>query len=82
MVEAKEAAANAEKFLHALYEGKQISSVRVEEVELSSDQAHWLITLSFDPRVNSIGLDPRTLRVFRVRREDGVVESMKMRTSQ
>jgi hypothetical protein len=82
MIDAKAAATNAEKFLHALFEGKPIGSVRVEEAELGDDAKHWMITLSFDAKVNSIGLDPRALKVFKVRTDDGLVVSMKMRLSQ
>ena len=82
MINAKDAAANAEKFLHGLFEGKPIGSVRIEEVELAADATHWMITLSYDAKVNSIGLDPRTLKVFKVRTDDGIVVSMKMRLSQ
>ena len=100
MITVKEAVENAVSFF------KEVSTtvpqgLRVEEVKLSDDEKHWLITLGLlgDELVLKPGqteppfvLSPRTTeafahrrhereyKLFKVRREDGSVEDMTIRS--
>lgn len=47
MIDVKEAAKKAAEFFGNLYGDQQYSDVLLEEVELTDDERHWLITLSY-----------------------------------
>jgi hypothetical protein len=85
-LDAKRAVKAAWDYFHTLFTALPFSNVALEEVELSSDRKHWLVTLSFEePRQKGLDL-PEFLRVprqrfkvFKVERGSGRVVSMKMR---
>ena len=89
-LEAKRAAKAAWDYFHTLFtivpSTVPSANVRLEEVELSSDRKHWLVTLSFEelrrkrPDLPDFLRVPRqTFKVFKVERKSGRVVSMKMR---
>jgi hypothetical protein len=47
MIDVKEAAKRAAEYFGNLYGDQQYSDVLLEEVELTEDEKHWLITLSY-----------------------------------
>ncbi|MCA1630377.1 MAG: hypothetical protein LC785_04065 [Acidobacteria bacterium] len=84
MIDVKQAAQLASDFIVGLYSDQTISDVRLEEIELSEDERHWLITLSFPSPVTSnvLGLPVagrRQYKILKVDRESGEVLSMKIR---
>jgi hypothetical protein len=85
-LDAKRAVKAAWDYFHTLFRIVPSANVRLEEVELSSNRKHWLVTLSFEElRRKSPDLPvflrvPRqTFKVFKVERKSGRVVSMKMR---
>jgi len=85
-LDAKRAVKAAGDYFHTLFRTDPSSNVSLEEVELSPDRKHWLVTLSFEElRRNSPDLPaflrvPRQrFKVFKVERASGRVVSMKMR---
>jgi hypothetical protein len=82
MIDVKQAAQSASNFIAGLYSNETISDVRLEEVELSEDGKHWLITLSF-PLPASLGVmylgGARQYKLFKVDANTGEVLSMKIR---
>ena len=77
----KDAIQRAIQFATEIY-GATPEGLRLEEVV--SDDNHWDITLGFDkpdpsPLRRAIGVPDREYKIFRVRKSDGSVESMKMR---
>ena len=87
MIDVKEAANAAAEYFSRLYSSKQYSDLLLEEVELSEDEKHWLITLSyaFKPAPPSSPLDlfpkqsPRKYKIFKIDATTGNVEAMKIR---
>lgn len=80
---ADEAVAEAKKFFGTLYTN-EFADLRVEEIELSEDRRHWLITLGFGPQgplasMFAPRLVEREYKSFSVNTETGQVESMKIR---
>ena len=73
------AAARAVDFLRSLPETGPIHDLRVEEVELTEDGRHWLITLGYANNPVSLA-DRRQYKQFKVSAASGEVESMKIRT--
>jgi|DewCreStandDraft_4_1066084.scaffolds.fasta_scaffold154309_1 hypothetical protein len=47
MIDAKQAVNTAYKFIHNLYESEELIDLALEEIELSSDEKYWLVTLGF-----------------------------------
>lgn len=93
MVDVKSAIAEARSSFHAFLEEEQpLENVRLEEVELSEDEKYWMITLGYDTfyrpyevqnmLLSSADLQTRKreYKLFRVNAENGIVESMKIRT--
>jgi len=85
-LEAKRAIKAAWDYFHTLFRTAPSANVSLEEVELSSDRKHWLVTLSFEelrrkrPELPAFLRVPRQrFKVFKVERESGRVVSMKMR---
>ena len=85
-LDAKQAVKAAWDYFHTLLGSLSFSNVSLEEVELSSDQTHWLVTLSFEEPRRKGPLLPEFLqvprlkfKVFKVERKSGRVVSMKMR---
>jgi len=79
---------------NACVESNNQVSVSLEEVELSEDGKHWLITLGFKERVDRVGLPAafalstalnpyhNKYKVFKVDARTGKVVAMKMRSAE
>lgn len=84
-IDARAAAAAAAAYFKELY--PPTTAYSLEEVELSEDGSHWLITLSFEiPATNSLSMallpfqPPKTkFKVFKVDAKTGRVIAMKIR---
>jgi len=84
-IDARQAASAAAAYFKELY--PNVVSFSLEEVELSEDGSHWLITLSFEITANpglSVTLlsfqPPKTkFKVFKVDAKTGKVIAMKIR---
>ena len=80
-IDARDAANAAAEYFKELY--PTVTAFSLEEVELSEDGTHWLITLSFEiPITNSLMAfqPPRTkFKVFKVDAKSGRVVAMKIR---
>jgi hypothetical protein len=92
MIDVKAAVASAIEAARGFYAGQEIIDLDLEEVELSDNQAYWLITLGFHvPNRNpakSIASAmmtegpqkyQRKYKVFRIDANTGAVMSMKIR---
>ena len=82
MINVKEAADKAKEHLIAFFPDAE--QVQLEEVELSADKAHWLITLSYEADSGSVAssmLVGKSVRykVFKLDTKSGDVISMKIR---
>lgn len=84
-IDARAAASSAAAYFKELY--PNVVSFSLEEVELSEDGSHWLITLSFEipanPRLGGVLVQfqpPKTkFKVFKVDAKTGKVVAMKIR---
>lgn len=91
MVEVKEAVKIAILYMNDLYDAAEVENLLLEEVELSEDEKHWLVTLSFKRQIEKLSelayamnhLTPekeiRAYKVIKINTNDGQVESMKIR---
>ncbi|MFH1743343.1 MAG: hypothetical protein ABIH23_30420 [bacterium] len=83
-LDAKEAATKALQYFKDLYPATVLSSILLEEVELSDDRKFWLITLGYMPQTANpflpFGPGGREFKVFKVNSETGEVVSMKIKT--
>lgn len=90
MLSVKEAVEAAENWVRELYPKKELQHLRLEEVELSSDDRYWRITLGWvEPAVRENTLAaaltkdvqrlPRVYKTLEVNAETGRVKSMKIR---
>lgn len=81
MIGVKEAVAAARRFAADVY-GEKLG-LTLEEVEPSSDERYWLITLGFvdtsNPFAGIAGRPDRNYKVFKINAESGAVISMKIR---
>ena len=82
MINVKEATDKAKEHLLAFFPDAE--QVQLEEVELSGDKAHWLITLSYEGHSSSVAssmLVGRSLlyKIFKLDAKQGEVISMKIR---
>ena len=80
MLDAKEAARQAKEYFTTLY-GNEGSGARLEEVELTDDGRHWMITLSVPAR-DQISWDligKRDYKIFKIAADTGEVKSMRIR---
>lgn len=82
MINVKEASEKAKEYLQAFF--PDVERVQLEEVELSADKAHWLITLSYEADSGSVAssmLVGKSVRykVFKLDTKSGDVLSMKIR---
>jgi hypothetical protein len=82
MINAKEASDKAKEYLMAFFPDAE--QIQLEEVELSGDKAHWMITLSYEGLSGSVAssmLVGKSLRykVFKLDAKNGEVLSMKIR---
>lgn len=85
-LDAKRALEAAEVYFRALFNSLSVSNLSLEEVQMSPDRKHWLVTLSFEEaRPKSADLPsflrvPRQkFKVFEVECRTGRVIAMKMR---
>jgi hypothetical protein len=76
-VRVRDAVQAAIDYLRGFPELIQVSGVRLEETELSSDETRWLITLSYEDST-AFGA-PRIYKVFAIHAQTGAVVSMKSR---
>ena len=80
MIDVKQATQKAEKYLTTLV--PDVTDIMLEEVELTDDEKFWFITLSYkDPLAGrSISnIFGKTLKVFKIRTDNGEVMAMKIR---
>jgi hypothetical protein len=82
MIDVKEATDKAKAHLVSFF--PEAEQVQLEEVELSEDKAHWLITLSYEGISSSVAssmLVGKSLlyKIFKLDAETGEVLSMKIR---
>lgn len=82
MINVKEATDKAKEHLVAFFPDAE--QVQLEEVELSKDKAHWLITLSYEGLSSSVAssmLVGKSLlyKIFKLDAKQGEVISMKIR---
>ncbi len=93
MIDARSAAESAQTYIHSIQDilDNPLENLRLEEVELSEDKQHWLITLGYDnpdkPKdISNMSLIAphlarlsREYKIFQIGAEDGMVRSMKIR---
>jgi hypothetical protein len=84
MIGVKEAVTAARAFAEELLDAATAGKLTLEEVERSSDDRYWLVTLGFPTRLSSYGMianlhETRDYKVFKVSSTDGSVISMKIR---
>ena len=82
MINVTEATNKAKTYLNSFFPDAE--RVQLEEVELTDDKTHWLITLSYEGVSNSVAsslLVGKSLRykIFKLEAESGEVISMKIR---
>lgn len=82
MINAKDACDKAKEYLLAFFPDAE--QVQLEEVELSADKGHWMITLSYEGVSGSVAssmLVGKSLRykIFKLDAKNGEVLSMKIR---
>lgn len=77
----KLATQKAEQYLTNLIPGAK--NIVLEEVELTEDEKYWFITLSYNDPSESLSVQNifgKTIKVFKIRRDDGEVMAMKIRS--
>jgi hypothetical protein len=82
MIDVKEATDKAKEHLASFFPDAE--NVQLEEVELTDDKAHWLITLSYEGVSHSVAsslLVGKSVRykIFKLDAKSGEVLSMKIR---
>ncbi len=80
MITAKEATQAAIKYFQEVFNGRY-DNLAVEEIELSSDEKFWSITLGYNMMSTMTMLVPtsqRTYKEFKVSAESGKVTAMKI----
>ncbi len=87
MVDVKQAVSKAIESAQNLYEGSAIRDLLLEEVELSEDGKHWLVTIAFSRQdtaksttsASSSANYERAYKMIKLRADTGDVVSMKIR---
>jgi hypothetical protein len=82
MIDAQEATGKAREHRTAFF--PEAENIQLEEVELTGDKAHWLITMSYEGVSNSVAsslLVGKSViyKIFKLDAETGEVLSMKIR---
>lgn len=82
MIDVKEATAKAREHLISFFPAAE--KVQLEEVELTGDKSHWLITMSYESISDSVAssmLVGKSIRykIFKLDAKTGEVLSMKIR---
>jgi hypothetical protein len=91
MIDVKQAVKAATQFAEDVLGPENVQGARLEEVEISEDGGHWLITLGFlgpeAPAGRRTAFEAlagipgkRDYKVFKIDRETGTVISMKIRS--
>ncbi len=87
MIDAKEAVRIAFEYVQELYKPEEIPHLTLEEVELSSDEGFWLVTVSFLKALSKSPIEAMTgqhgtptYKILKIHAESGQVHSMKIRT--
>ena len=87
MIDAKKAVRIALEYVQELYKPEEIPHLALEEVELSSDEGFWLVTVSFLKSAPQSAIEAMTgqhaastYKILRIQAEGGQVHSMKIRT--
>ena len=85
-MEVKAAVSKARAFLEHLYKEEPLVNVLLEEVQVSEDSRHWLVTFGFQVKTELSPFKelagqqpPRRYKQIQVDRQTGDVESMVMR---
>jgi hypothetical protein len=85
MIGVRQAVVAAREFASALLEEDKLAGITLEEVELSADERHWLVTLGFPPSAGRFGQfasgSARDYKVFKVDAQSGAVGSMEIRAA-
>ena len=77
----KQATQKAEQYLTNLIPGA--TNIVLEEIELTEDEKYWFITLSYNDPSESKSVQNifgKTVKIFKIRRDDGEVMAMKIRS--
>ncbi len=82
MINVKEATDKAKEYLVSFFPDAE--NVQLEEVEMTEDKAHWLVTISYEGVSNSVAsslLVGKTVlyKIFKIDAKVGEVISMKFR---
>jgi len=82
MINVKEATDKAKEYLISFFPDAE--NLQLEEVELSEDKAHWMVTVSYEGVSNSVAsslLVGKTVlyKIFKIDAKNGEVLSMKFR---
>jgi hypothetical protein len=82
MINVKEAIDKAKEYLVTFF--PEAENVELEEVELTADKSHWMVTLSFEGITSSVAsslLVGKSVlyKIFRIEAETGEVISMRIR---
>ncbi|MCD4709913.1 MAG: hypothetical protein K8R52_03645 [Bacteroidales bacterium] len=82
MINVKEATDKAKEYLVSFF--PDVEQVQLEEVELTGDKTHWLITLSYEGVTGSVASSMLVgksvlYKIFKLDAEHGEVISMKIR---
>ncbi len=82
MINVKEATDKAKEYLVSFFPDAE--NVQLEEVEMTEDKAHWLVTISYEGVSNSVAsslLVGKTVlyKIFKIDAKVGEVISMKIR---
>ncbi len=85
MIGVRQAVAAAREFAGVLMDDDRLAGITLEEVELSPDERHWLVTLGFPAATGRFGQfamgASRDYKVFKVDAGSGSVGSMKIRAA-
>ena len=78
MIDVREAVERAVEYMRSLPAQGDVREILLEEVELSDDERHWLITLSYTAGNAPIAF-VRKYKTFKVEASSGRVIAMKIR---
>lgn len=90
MIDVRQAVQSAKNYIQNLQDMLEnpLDNLRLEEVEISEDESHWLITLRYDVEdrsrlpallINQDKFTSREYKLFQVNSDSGKVEAMKIR---
>ncbi|MFN0243159.1 MAG: hypothetical protein ACKVWV_09740 [Planctomycetota bacterium] len=85
----EDAVRRANEFVTEIYANEPISNLLLEEIRLSHDDKHWLMTIGFDvpgrrsPIFHADGhAAPRNYKTIRIDATSGIVDEMTIRESE